>query len=236
MAGADHVGDVRYKTELRFSERFWGYTRYIDTRSMSRDVRVVALCGSLRAGSKTRVALREALVAAEATGRSHAGPDASVWTDLLDLRQYDLPALAPDDPTPDDAVALCRAVPRADAVLLGTPNYHGSYSGVLKNALDYCGREELEGTTVGLLEVAGGEFPNPTLAHLRAVCHTLNSWTLPTEVAVPDSHSTVDADGISDEAVGDRVRRLGEQRVAYANVDHYPKAADVFAGPLEVGE
>jgi NAD(P)H-dependent FMN reductase len=173
MAGADHVGDVRYKTELRFSERFWGYTRYIDTRSMSRDVRVVA---------------------------------------------------------------LCRAVPRADAVLLGTSNYHGSYSGVLKNALDYCGREELEGTTVGLLEVAGGEFPNPTLAHLRAVCRTLNTWTLPTEVAVPDSHSTVDADGISDEAVGDRVRRLGEQRVAYAGVDHYPEAADVFAGPLEVGE
>ncbi len=180
------------------------------------DSRVVAVCGSLRDGSRTRAALREALTAAEEAGAT---------TELVDLREYELPALkAVDGPVPD-AEALREAVDGADAVLLGTPNYHGSYSGALKNALDYCGREEFEGTTVGLLEVAAGRFPGTALVHLRTVCRTLRAWTLPTEVAIPDSHSTVDGDRIRDPDVAERTRRLGRELAAYAGVSAYPETA-----------
>lgn len=110
---------------------------------------VVAVCGSLRDASHTRTALEHALEAAHERGAE---------TDLLDLRTYDLPVYDPDNGDDGDASAFRAAVRAADSVLLGSPMYHGSYSGSLKNALDYCGFEEFEDRTIGLLGVSGGAF------------------------------------------------------------------------------
>lgn len=184
---------------------------------MDADTQVVALCGSLRDESKTRVALTEALDAAREAGAA---------TELIDLRTVDLPAYDPDDPTPAAAERLKDTVDAADAILLGTPNYHGSYTGTLKTALDYLGRDEFAGKTVGLLEVAGGSHPGAPLVHLRGVCRTLNAWTLPREVAIPNASSSVGAGGITDEDVASRVRDLGSDLVAYAGVEEYPAVAE----------
>lgn len=191
---------------------------------MSRNVTVVALCGSLRDRSRTRVACRVALDAAAEAGAE---------TELVDLREYDLPLYDGDEKDAGDAATLRRVVREADAVLLATPNYHGSYSSTLKTALDYCGRDELAGTTVGLLEVAGGSFPTRPLEHLRIVCRTLNAWTLPTEVGIPDSRSTVGDGTITDDAVESRVRRLGTELVEYAGVDRYPELSAPVESPPE---
>lgn len=181
---------------------------------MNDDSHVVAICGSLRDASKTRIALREVLAAARTAG---------VTTELVDLREYDLPVFDPDDRDAGDALALSRTVQNADAVVLGTPNYHGSYSAPLKNALDYLGRDEFEATTVGLLVVAGGEFPTPALEHLRTVARTLNAWTLPTQVAIPGAASVVENGGVTDSAVAQRIETLGEDLAAYAGVEGYPE-------------
>ncbi|MFC4358858.1 NADPH-dependent FMN reductase [Halobium salinum] len=189
------------------------------------EVHVAAICGSLRDDSRTRTALRVALDAAEAAGAE---------TTLVDLREYDLPPIDADDGDAGDAPALRQAVAEADAVLLGTPNYHGSFSAPLKNALDYCGRDEFGGTTVGLLEVAGGSFPTRPLEHLRTVCRTLNAWTLPHEVGMPNSASTVRDGEIVDDRVAARVAELGETAVRYAGVDRYPElVAGADEGALE---
>lgn len=183
---------------------------YLDGPSTGPDgVRVVAICGSLREQSNTRVALETVLDAASERGAR---------TELVDLREYALPPFHADAGAVGDANDLARVVGDADVVVLGTPNYHGSYSGVLKNALDYLGRDEFADKTVGLLEVAGGEFPGSALAHLRAVARTLNAWTLPLEVAIPSSHTTVTDDRIVDDDVRERARRLGEEAVDYAGV------------------
>lgn len=189
---------------------------------MSQNIRVVALSGSLRDDSKTRVACRETLDAAAATGAD---------TRLVDLRTFDLPPFDADARAAGDADRLRRIVADADALLLGTPNYHGSYAGVLKNALDYLGRDEFGGKTVGLLEVAGGSFPTPALIHLRQVCRTLNAWTLPHQVGIPSSSSTVAADGIHDDRIADRIHQLGRELVAYAGVDDYPERIERRASP-----
>lgn len=188
------------------------------------DTHVVALCGSLRDASKTRVALREVLAAARAAGAT---------TELVDLREYDLPPFDPDERDAGDALELARIVDDADAVVLGTPNYHGSYSAPLKNALDYCGRDEFAGTTVGLLVVAGGEFPTPALEHLRTVARTLNAWTLPTQVAIPSASAQVSEDGITDSDLAERVETLGEQLAAYAGVEQYPDAVGTQAATAD---
>jgi NAD(P)H-dependent FMN reductase len=97
--------------------------------------------------------------------------------------------------------------------------YHGSYSGVLKNAIDYCGFDEFENTTVGLLAVSGGPFPTPALDHLRVVCRSLHAWVLPYQAAVPQAHTAFDEDGFTDEDLRQRVRELGARIVEYASIE-----------------
>lgn len=174
---------------------------------------VVALNGSLRNESKTRVVLQRALEAAA---------DAGGETRYLDLRDYHVPAYDPDESQPSDVRRLSRAVESADAIALGTPNYHGTFSGVLKNALDHLGRDEFAGSTVGLVEVAGGRYPGSALAHLRHVSRTLNAWTLPIEVAIPSSAERVSDEAIRDEDMDARVTEFGRGLTRYAGVSRYP--------------
>ena len=173
---------------------------------------VVGVVGSLNDGSVTRQATRNALAAA----REHGAR-----TELRDPREYDFPVFDPNADPPADAEAMTDRIEAADAVLLGTPMYHGSYSSVLKTALDYCGFEEFEDTTVGLLAVSGGGFPLPALSHLREVCRAFEAWVLPHQAAVTDSHSI---DEELHEGDRERVAELGEQLVAYADVTERPSA------------
>lgn len=141
-------------------------------------------------------------------------------------RSFELPALNAVEGENTDADRLKEIVGAADSVVLGTPNYHGSYSGALKNALDYCGRDEFAGTTVGLLEVAGGQFPGTALVHLRTVCRTINAWPLPTAVAIPNAHTQITDDGVRDQRIAERIDRLGRELVAYAGVAAYPEITE----------
>ena len=178
-------------------------------------IRVAGICGSLREESYTRLALARALEEA-----ALAGAD----TDLIDLRTLELPLYDSDVDRADagDADELARRVRAADAILLGSPMYHGSYSSPLKTALDYCGFDEFEDKTVGLLAVAGGSFPVTTLDHLRAVCRSLNAWVLPHQAAVVRSHAAFEDGEFVDSAVEDRVATLGRRVVQYARIEPDP--------------
>jgi FMN reductase len=112
-------------------------------------VRVVGLCGSLREVSYTRFAVHLALLGAEEVGAQ---------SQLIDLRQYDLPLCdgrRDQDTYPKDVARLRGDVEAAQGIVLGTPVYHGSFSGVLKNALDLMGFRELEGKMIGLGRIWG---------------------------------------------------------------------------------
>ncbi|MDL5362832.1 NADPH-dependent FMN reductase [Halalkalicoccus sp. NIPERK01] len=176
--------------------------------------RVVAVAGSLRDGSYTRLALGHALDAAREAGAS---------VELLDLREYDLPVYDPDAGEVADAERLMAEIREADAVLLGTPVYHGTISAALKNALDYCGFDEFEDTTTGLLAVAGGGTYGPTLEHLRASVRAVHGWTLPHEVGIRNASEQFDERGeFLDASLEERVRKLGRQAVEYAFIDPEP--------------
>lgn len=174
-------------------------------------VRVAALVGSLRETSYTRLACEHVLETAAGYNR--------VETDLIDLRAFDLPPYNHDHDDPGDSADLLARVERADAVVLGTPNYHASYSGVLKNALDYCGFDEFDGTTVGLLTVAGGGYSSSPVDHLRIVARAVGAWVVPHQVAIQNASSRFENGVLTDEQSADRVTKLGEQLVAYATIE-----------------
>jgi NAD(P)H-dependent FMN reductase len=175
--------------------------------------RVVALCGSLRDGSYTLVSLAAALEAAA---------DHGARTELVDLREFELPVYDADQEDVGDAAELTRRIREADSVLLGTPMYHGSYSSPLKTALDYCGFDEFEDKTVGLLAVSGGSFPISALDHLRAVCRALDAWVLPYQAAVPNASGKIEDGEVVDPAIAERVAVLGERAVEYASIEPDP--------------
>lgn len=175
--------------------------------------RVVAICGSLREHSRTRWALETAL-----EGSAEVGAD----TELLDLRTFDLPMFDADRDVQGDSEELVARVDAADSILLGTPMYHGSYSSIIKTALDYCGFDEFEHKTVGLLVVSGGSFPISALEHLRTVCRALNAWVLPHQAAVPHAGTAIEDGEFTDEKLRERVRTLGVRVVQYADISPDP--------------
>jgi len=187
------------------------------------DIRVAAVVGSLRDQSYTRLACERALASADTYDR--------VETDCIDLRNLELPVLDADDKDAGDADALRRRVRSADSVVLGTPVYHASFSSATKNALDYCGFDEFENTTVGLLCVAGGSFPTTTLDHLRSVGRGLNAWVVPHQVAVPNVASHYEDGTLVDDRVAERIDVLGRRMVEYANIEPDPRTIEAQENP-----
>jgi azobenzene reductase len=188
---------------------------------------VLAVSGSLRDTSYTRTALRYVLDAAAEAGAE---------TSLLDLREYDLPVYDPDIDDQGDGTELMRLVREADAVALGTPVYHGSYSGALKNFHDYCGFDEYEDTTVGLLATAGGGSYGSTLDHLRITVRGVHGWVLPHQVGIrgasrefEDDPGAIDGRAFIDEKLEERTRKLGRMLTEYAFIEldvSSPRTAD----------
>jgi FMN reductase len=173
-------------------------------------VRVVGLCGSLRPASWTRAALKVALDGAQERG---------AIAELLDLRDYDLPFCAGENSDPVDATSgaarLRQRVAEAHGIILATPNYHGTLSGVLKNALDLMSKREFAGKVLGLVGVSGGRMgATLTLNTLRAIGRALDAWVIPWEAWVYNADSAFAADGtLRDSATEQRLKEVG-RRVA----------------------
>ena len=167
---------------------------------MSDTPTVVGLSGSLSDDSGTRIAVNRALDAAAEAGAE---------TTFVDLREWDLPLYDADANDAGDGPELAATLRGADAVVLGTPMYHGTIASPLKTALDYCSIDDVEGTVVGLLVVSGGGFPTPALEHLRASVLALKARPLPRQVAIPDSWEQFEDGALADDDLAERVDELG---------------------------
>ena len=91
----------------------------------------------------------------------------------------------------EDGAELVEAVRKADGILVSAPGYHGSISGLVKNALDYLEdlakdeRPYLDGRAVGLIATAyGDQATMSTLLTLRSIVHALRGWPTPFAAAI----------------------------------------------------
>ncbi len=95
----------------------------------------------------------------------------------------------PLDRLGDDSARVVGEIASADAVLLASPVYRGSFTGALKNLLDLTPVEALRGKPVGI--VAMGATLHHYLGvdwHLRAVLAWFGALVLPTSVYLESAH------------------------------------------------
>ena len=186
-------------------------------------IRVAGLCGSLRPGSYTRMALKIALDAASDAGAED--------TRLIDLRDYDLPFATGEEIGGRAAASVLRLrteVKAADGLILATPEYHNSFSGVLKNALDLMGFDEIEGKMIGLIGVAGGSLGAfDALNDLRNIGRALHAWVVPEQASIPEAWKQFSENGaLSNGALEKRLREVGTQVARFARVHKCAGARD----------
>ena len=173
-------------------------------------MKVVALCGSLKPDSTTRKALAVALEGAASAGA------VTGWVSIEGLPFCD----GRHGDYGSRVSAFKAEISAADAVLIGSPEYHGSFTGVLKNALDLLGPDDLGGKMIGLVAVATGDAgAMNTLNHLRHVSRWVNAWVLPSQVSIPRAAEAFDAAGVPARAgLGDELQGLGTELVRYGKM------------------
>ncbi|WP_203856280.1 NADPH-dependent FMN reductase [Plantactinospora mayteni] len=138
---------------------------------------IVVISGNPRPGSRTRGLATS--VAEEVARRESAGPPI-----VLDLAEYGPALLVPDDPGVADGVATARA---AQILVVATPTYKGSYTGVLKVFLDHLPHQGLAGVVA--VPVTVGATPTQAAQserHLRGLLVELGAEVRP-GLAVPES-------------------------------------------------
>jgi NAD(P)H-dependent FMN reductase len=142
-------------------------------------VRTVCIAGSPLSGSTTRRVLERCR-----TLLVEAGGEAEV----LDLHEIALPPMAVEswsvrERLPAAVNDFVATVLAADAVVLGTPVHHATFSGLLKGALDHLDPGAFDRKPVGLVANVGGPRGGSAACdHLRAVVKALGGWAVPTQV------------------------------------------------------
>lgn len=156
---------------------------------------IVGIGGTTRPGSSSEKALRYALRLAAAEGAD---------IELFDGASITLPMYAPESAErAAGAGRMVAALRRANGVIVSTPCYHGSVSGLVKNALDYiedmCQDPEpyLDGRAVGLIVCGHGwQSTGVVLTAFRSIVHALRGWPTPMGVAINTLVEQFDEHGV----------------------------------------
>ena len=171
-------------------------------------MRILAVSGSLRAGSYNTHLLRAAMEAAP------EGVEVELWEGLGDLPLYDqdLEGAA----VPASVQGLREEWGAADAILLATPEYNGSVPGGLKNAVDWASRPRLEAAltnkTVAVIGASTGQFGAMwAQADLRKILGIAGARVVGDELPVTRANQKFDAEGrLLDAELFERLRLLLE--------------------------
>ncbi len=176
---------------------------------------VVGIGGTVRPGSSTDWAMRLALESAE-----RGGAEVLVYPGEYLAR---LPLYSPAAPERSrDTAELVESVRSSDGVVVASPGYHASLSGMVKNALDYLEdlredqRPYLSGRAVGCIAAgAGWQAAVSTLGTLRAIVHALRGWPTPLGAAI---NVAADRDGDAEARTRSQLEIVGEQVVEFARL------------------
>ena len=155
-----------------------------------------------------------------ARGRGGGSKNAADIGQGLALPLYD-PSSAARSP---EAKTLVDAFRACDGLIVSSPAYHGTISGLVKNALDYAedlrtdSRVYFDGIAVGCIACGGGwQAAVQTLSCLRTIVHCLRGWPTPLGAALNTSAPLFDQAGAcTDQSVKSQLQMIAQQVCGFA--------------------
>jgi chromate reductase, NAD(P)H dehydrogenase (quinone) len=204
------IGNLMRLPRVLGNQRQLAFERERVTKSM----KILGICGSVRKASFNRGLLRAAQEEAP------EGVEVKIYS-VADIELYN--ADVEQAGAPEPVAAFKRAITEADALLIACPEYNGSFTGVLKNAIDWASRPvascPLNGKPAALLGASGG--PSGTARAQAALLPVLNACgviTMPKPgVVVRHSATLFDEHvNLADQDTRDRIRQQVEALVSFA--------------------
>jgi FMN reductase len=179
---------------------------------------IVGIGGTPRPGSSTERALSLALRHAQTAGARTT----LFGGEFLERLPHFNPG--PAGPSPEQA-ELAAAVRDADGIILATPGYHGSLSGVVKNALDTLeltsrdARPYFHGLPVGVIVTAAGpQAGGATLMAVRGIIHAMRGWPTPFGAALNASNLFDDTGECCESKDAAQLAMVAEQVMEFARM------------------
>ncbi|MBP1155356.1 MULTISPECIES: NAD(P)H-dependent oxidoreductase [unclassified Paenibacillus] len=170
-------------------------------------MKLVGISGTI-VGSKTVVVVNKVL---EEINKL----DSSIETELLDLKQVQLQFCDGRDPSTytDDTKRVIDTVASADLLIIGTPVFQGSITGVLKNLFDLLPVDVLRHKVVGLI-ATGGTYQHYLIIEnqLKPIIGYFRAYVAPGYVYAHSDHFN-EHNEISDLEVLRRIELLAEEMV-----------------------
>lgn len=169
-------------------------------------MRILALSGSLRADSYNTALARAARELAP------AGVDVEIYEGLGDLPHYDQDLDQESVETPVSVATLRQQIDEADALLFLTPEYNGSTTGVLKNAIDWSSARHrgswLRNKTVAVAGATTGQYGAIWAQQdLKRILGIAGARVVGEELPVSRAQDKFDADGrLADPLLAERLR------------------------------
>jgi FMN reductase len=162
--------------------------------------RIIGLSGSLSSTSRTRTVVLDAVQ--RIAGIANGLPEIIDVAELAGLGNLRSRA----DAAPEVEAAL-QAVETADLLVVGTPVYKGSYTGLLKHFIDFIDYRALAGLPVGLIASGGSERHALVVEHqLRPLFGFFQARTLPTGLFFTDRD--IENGKLISDAIEDRLSQL----------------------------
>jgi NAD(P)H-dependent FMN reductase len=174
-------------------------------------LKILGVGGSMRETSRSTLALKIILETAKTHGAESR---------LLDLRKRPLPFYDPNGSNNDtdrhDILRITDDVNWADALILASPDYHGSMSGTIKNFLDHFWRE-FAGKTFAYV-CTSHERGLTVMDQMRTAVRQCYGWSMPYGVAINGDHDFDEDGSITNRALERRLRMLARDLVIYGRI------------------
>jgi chromate reductase, NAD(P)H dehydrogenase (quinone) len=176
--------------------------------------RILAFAGSTRTNS-----LNKKLVKIAAMGARDTGAEVT----FIDLRDFPMPLYDEDLERQSSLPSTARKIKDLflshQGLLISSPEYNSSISGVLKNTIDWVSRQSdgetplscFQDKVAGLMSASpGGLGGLRGLVHVRAILENIGVLVIPNQTAISKAHEAFNLDGtMKDEKQEQQVKKIG---------------------------
>jgi len=180
-------------------------------------------------GSPTRSGNSRTLSAVKQTVDFACEYDKSISSETINIRALDVELCDGRDPAlyEGDTKLLIDKIANADALILGTPVYRGSYTGIIKNLFDILPNDALVGKPVGVVVTGSTQHHYLSIEHtIKPLLGFFHAHALPGGVYVWADHYNESV--IVNEGALERLQQLATALVEFAKL--IPSDRNILVG------